>query len=76
MLGEKRCTTPETFAAWSQNLGHENVSTTLTSYGKVPSHRQSEIIAGLRARPSNSVASDVDPETVQRVLAYLSRNAA
>lgn len=31
MLGERLCTTPETFAAWSQNLGHENVSTTLTS---------------------------------------------
>lgn len=27
-LGEKTCTSPETFKAWSQNLGHEQVLTT------------------------------------------------
>jgi len=36
--------TPEQMKAWSQNLGHADVLTTLTSYGHVPSHRQAELI--------------------------------
>jgi hypothetical protein len=76
MLGEQLCTTPETFAAWSQNLGHENVSTTLTSYGKVPSHRQAKIIGELRYRGSGVSAGGPDPETIKRVLAHLSQTAA
>lgn len=43
-LGEQRCSTPEQFKAWSQNLGHERVMTTLTSYGVVSAHRQACII--------------------------------
>jgi integrase/recombinase XerD len=49
-LGEQLCSTPEEFKAWSQNLGHEQVMTTLMSYGTVPKHRQAEIIAAL-AKP-------------------------
>ncbi len=33
--------------AWSQNLGHEEVSTTLRSYGVVPVARQAELICGM-----------------------------
>lgn len=46
-LGEKTCKTPEEFKAWSQNLGHEKVLTTFTSYGAVAPHRQAELIRGL-----------------------------
>ncbi|MEO9132344.1 MAG: tyrosine-type recombinase/integrase [Sphingomonas sp.] len=46
-LGEQLCTTPEQFKAWSQNIGHERVLTTLTSYGKVPAARQAELIRGM-----------------------------
>ena len=46
-LGERRCRTAEEFKAWSQNLGHEKVMTTFSSYGKVAEERQMEIIAGL-----------------------------
>ena len=46
-LGERTCTTLETFKAWSQNLGHEHVLTTLTSYGTVSPHRQAELIRSL-----------------------------
>lgn len=46
-LGEQLCSSPEEFKAWSQNLGHEQVMTTLMSYGTVPKHRQAEIIAAL-----------------------------
>lgn len=47
-LGEKMCTTPEEFKAWSQNLGHERVLTTFTSYGEVQPQRQTEIFKELK----------------------------
>lgn len=54
-LGEQLCSTPEEFKAWSQNLGHEQVMTTLMSYGTVPKHRQAEIITGLgKPKPAES----------------------
>ena len=43
-LGERACKSPEEFKAWSQNLGHEHVLTTFTSYGAVSSHRQAQLI--------------------------------
>jgi integrase len=43
-FGEAICHTPEEFKAWSQNLGHEGVLTTLYSYGEVACQRQGEII--------------------------------
>ena len=53
-LGERICTTPEQFKAWSQNIGHERVLTTLTSYGKVPAARQAELIQGLGKETGSS----------------------
>lgn len=50
LLGQKLCRSPEEFKCWSQSLGHENVSTTLTSYGQVPDHRQLEVFEALRDR--------------------------
>lgn len=44
MLGQKICPTVEALKTWSQNMGHESVSTTLTSYGPVSSQRQAEIM--------------------------------
>ena len=54
-LGQERCRTPEEFKAWSQNLGHEGVLTTFTSYGEVGSQRQADIIRAL-GRPKASVS--------------------
>ncbi len=48
MLGEKKCASPEEFKAWSQNLGHERVLTTFTSYGEVQPQRQAEIFQKLK----------------------------
>ena len=45
-VGERICQTPEQFKAWSQNLGHEGVLTTLFAYGTVSEGRQREIITG------------------------------
>ncbi len=39
----------EELKAWSQNLGHSDVTTTLTSYGTIPDHRQGELIRAVRA---------------------------
>ena len=44
----KQCKTPELLKVWSQNLGHEGVTTTLTSYGKIDLHRQGELLARCR----------------------------
>jgi integrase/recombinase XerD len=46
-LGERLCRTAEEFKAWSQNLGHDQVLTTLTSYGAVQPGRQAELVHGL-----------------------------
>jgi integrase len=46
LLGGRICKTPEEYKAWSQNLGHDHVLTTFSSYGDVGSYRQAEIIRG------------------------------
>lgn len=58
-LGEKLCQTPEDFKAWSQNLGHDKVMTTFTSYGEVQPQRQADIIRELRS-PKDKSGLDED----------------
>jgi integrase len=48
VLGEQRCQNPEQFKAWSQNLGHEGVLTTLYSYGEVQDSRQAELFKAFK----------------------------
>jgi integrase len=50
-LGERRCENAEAFKSWSQNLGHEGVLTTFTSYGAVEPARQAEIIRAMWEAP-------------------------
>lgn len=63
------------FKAWSQNIGHENAMTTLTSYGTVPEYEQAEIMSALRDRTdaddSASLALRKDIEKVLSRLATL-----
>ena len=59
-LGQQLCRTPEAYKAWSQNLGHEGVLTTFTSYGTVPADRQADIMEELRSmsgptQPTNEI---------------------
>ena len=70
-FGEQVCTTPEQFKAWSQNLGHERVMTTLASYGTVASHRQAELIRGMAHGPVGKMAVTVDPALIAQVLAAM-----
>jgi integrase len=72
-LGEKLCRTPEQFKAWSQNLGHEKVLTTFSSYGEVATERQRDIIREL-AQPM-----DPDPqfeEILKQLVRATKRTAA
>jgi integrase/recombinase XerD len=46
-LGERLCANAEELKAWSQNLGHDGVLTTLTSYGAVAPDRQAALIRNL-----------------------------
>ena len=57
-LGERLCHTPESFKAWSQNLGHEDVLTTFTSYGEVSSARQAQILRTVGTTAATGVSED------------------
>jgi integrase len=72
-LGETTCRTPEEFKAWSQNLGHEGVLTTFTSYGQVAGHRQGEIFARMREKVEHTGEGVPDPVAIQRLLVQLAR---
>ena len=47
ILASDHCRTPEQFKAWSLNLGHENIATTLSAYCPVSTSRQGELIRGM-----------------------------
>ena len=46
-LGQDLCRSAAEMKAWSQNLGHDQMLTTFTSYGRIEEHRQGEIIKAL-----------------------------
>ena len=71
-LGERICPTIEAFKSWSQNLGHERVMTTLTSYGTVAPHRQAELIRGMSA---SKPAIAIDPAYLAQVMAAMQQVA-
>lgn len=56
--GQLVCPTIEAFKAWSQNLGHDGVLTTLVSYGQVATVRQGEIMQEM-SRPQDTVQPGV-----------------
>lgn len=69
-LGQTLCQSPEEFKSWSQNLGHEDVLTTLYSYGHVQQHRQGEIFQQLKSpRPSTSQNADDIARAVIKAMA-------
>lgn len=58
-IGEQLCQSPEEFKAWSQNLGHAGVLTTLYSYGEVDDYRQAELIKKL-SQPRKDQGADIE----------------
>jgi hypothetical protein len=67
-LGERLCRTPEEFKAWSQNLGHEQVLTTFSSYGQVAVDRQAELIRRLGRRQGRDTPKATMIERLIQVL--------
>lgn len=65
---------PEGLKAWSQNLGHADVMTTLTSYGSVPMHRQGALIRA--AGQGRDAATLDDPVALELLDRLVSRRAA
>ena len=59
-LGEQACPTVEAFKAWSLNIGHKGMLTTLTSYGNMSAQRQASLIRDM----GKPVGSDplLDPD--------------
>ncbi|WP_171172177.1 site-specific integrase [Ruegeria sp. HKCCA0370] len=49
-LAKLHCRTPEDYKAWSQNMGHDDVMTTFSSYGSVSPGRQVELMGRFRRR--------------------------
>lgn len=80
-LGMTKCKgDAEAFKAWSQNLGHDDVLTTFTSYGSVARDRQEEIMDALRKggrkRVPDGEGNALDPDLRAKLLAMLQDNAA
>jgi len=73
-FGQTVCNTPEDFKAWSQNLGHEGVLTTLYSYGEVQPQRQAEIMRQLTKPQVKSMATP-DARELAKLIAQEILNA-
>jgi integrase len=69
-LGQSLCKDAESFKVWSQNLGHESVLTTFSSYGAVSVRRQGEILANLSTAKPDPPA-DLSDEIARRVARLL-----
>lgn len=54
-LGIKICKTPEQLKAWSLNVGHNKVLTTLTNYGDITPHRQGQVIYSIGKNPESDM---------------------
>tara|TARA_B100000749_G_scaffold6039_1_gene4908 strand:- start:7884 stop:8318 length:435 start_codon:yes stop_codon:yes gene_type:complete len=55
---------PEALKAWSQNLGHEDLATSLNSYGKVTDWRTSEIMERLANVSQAKEQKALPPEVI------------
>jgi integrase/recombinase XerD len=67
VLGEQLCQTPEQFKAWSQNLGHEGVLTTLYSYGEVQDNRQAELFKAFK-KPHMALATGSNADEIAQAV--------
>lgn len=72
-LMQKVCYSLEEIKAWSQNMSHENILTTLFIYGKVSDHRQAQLIKELAGKTANqsNTSGKPDTETIKWVLEHL-----
>lgn len=73
LLGQQICKSPEELKAFSQNLAHERVLTTFTSYGSLTEARQAEIMnAFAKPKPSSeNPFAGLDRSAIKALLAAL-----
>lgn len=69
----KCCRTPEELKALSQNIGHEQVMTTLRSYGTLDDHRVSDVLGGIDFSGKNTREGDIPAADVEKFLRQYSR---
>jgi integrase len=68
---------PRDMKAWSQNLGHESVQTSLTSYGALSVHEQGEAMRRLSLDANVALSTDVElAGLLRRTLARMERSEA
>jgi integrase/recombinase XerD len=76
-LAYKLQLSPEQLKAWSQNMGHSNVLTTLHGYGHVSIERQGEILAQLpRSGEAPLVKVEGAAETLAKVAEIMKQHGA
>lgn len=68
-LALRQCSSPEEIRAVSQNLGHEHVATTLTSYGKLEGDRVQQVIDSIDFQASN--AKKINPQFIRQLQAFI-----
>lgn len=62
----------EKMKAWSQNIGHEHILTTFSSYGSITPRRQADIIRGL-ARAHETAEEAVTPDMLRKIAEQMER---
>ncbi len=81
-MGERHCANGAEAKAWSLNLGHENVTTSFSSYGPMTRHERETVMCALAGRIAGKGIEALtgtnapSPETIVQVLAYLQRTAS
>ena len=75
-LGQRLCKTPESWKAWTQNMGHESETTTFVGYGQVSSHRQAEILSGLVVDRSGRPLAKIEIEAIEALLRRVQQGSA
>jgi integrase len=66
-LAYKLQLSPEQLMAWSKNMGHESVQTTLGCYGQISVERQGEIFEELGRAGAKPKAIELDDETATEI---------
>ena len=51
IYGDQLCTTRSQFKAWSLNMGHDSIITTLAAYCPITTEMQADLIKGMADRP-------------------------
>jgi hypothetical protein len=57
-LGRDKCKTLAEMQAWAQNLGHESLTTTFGSYGKLTPDQQRDLVRNVGKRNENGATLD------------------